>query len=71
MATHNWCHNPDCHKIATQSRVRGTGNNKVLRTRKIALNNEWIKKSIFAYFCNNTIPKPNNPHTPNPRKALL
>ena len=53
MATHNWCHNPDCHTIETQSRVRGTGNNKVLRTRKIALNNEWIKKSIFAYFCNN------------------
>jgi hypothetical protein len=32
---YHWCHNPDCHKIETQSRVRGTGENKVLRTRKI------------------------------------
>ena len=52
MATHNWCHNPNCHKIETQSRIRGTGDNKVLRTRKIALNSEWIRNSIFAYFCN-------------------
>ena len=49
---YNWCHNPDCHKIETQPRVRGTGDNKVLRTRKIALNSEWIRESIFAYFCN-------------------
>jgi len=40
MSDYNWCHNPDCHKIETQSRVRGTGDNKVLRTRKI------------NYFCN-------------------
>ena len=32
---YNWCHNPDCHKIQTQSRVRGSGDNKVLRTVKI------------------------------------
>ena len=50
---YNWCHNPDCHKIETQSRVRGTGDNKVLRTRKIALNSHYIRNSIFAYFCNN------------------
>jgi hypothetical protein len=25
MSDYNWCHNPDCHKIETQSRVRGTG----------------------------------------------
>ena len=49
---YNWCHNPDCHKIETISRVRGTGNNKVLRTRRIALNSEWIRNSIYAYFCN-------------------
>tara|TARA_R100000734_G_C3279667_1_gene73602 strand:+ start:271 stop:624 length:354 start_codon:yes stop_codon:yes gene_type:complete len=49
---YNWCHNPDCHKIETQSRVRGTGDNKVLRTRKIALNSEYIRESIYAYFCN-------------------
>ena len=52
MSEYNWCHNPDCHTIETQSRVRGTGDNKVLRTRKIALNSEWIRNSIYAYFCN-------------------
>ena len=52
MSNYNWCHNPDCHKIFTQSRVRGSGTNKVLRTRKIALNSEWIRNSIYAYFCN-------------------
>ena len=52
MSDYNWCHNPDCHKIKTQSRVRGTGDNKVLRTRKIALTSEWIRNSIYAYFCN-------------------
>ena len=52
MTDYNWCHNPDCHTIETQSRVRGTGDNKVLRTRKIALNSEWIRNSIYAYFCN-------------------
>ena len=52
MSEYNWCHNPDCHKIETQSRIRGTGDNKVLRTRKIALNSHYIRNSIFAYFCN-------------------
>jgi len=52
MSDYNWCHNPDCHKIQTQSRIRGSGDNKVLRTRKIALNSEWIRNSIYAYFCN-------------------
>ena len=46
---YNWCHNPDCHKIETQSRIRGTGNNKVLRTVKIALNSEWIRNSIYSF----------------------
>jgi len=48
----NWCHNPDCHTLETFSRVRGTQDNKVLRTRKIALSSEWIRNSIYAYFCN-------------------
>ena len=52
MSDYNWCHNPSCHTIETQSRVRGTGDNKVLRTRKIALSSEWIRNSIYAYFCN-------------------
>jgi len=52
MSDFNWCHNPNCHKIETQSRVRGSGDNKVLRTRKISLNSEYIRESIYAYFCN-------------------
>ena len=52
MSDYNWFHNPDCHTIETQSRVRGSGDNKVLRTRKIPLSSEWIRNSIYAYFCN-------------------
>jgi len=52
MSDYNWCHGPDCHTNHTQSRVRGSGDNKVLRTRKIALNSEYIRNSIYAYFCN-------------------
>jgi len=52
MSEYNWCHNPDCHKIATNSRIRGTGDNKVLRTVKIKqYPNRY--QSIFNYFCNN------------------
>ena len=49
---YNWCHNPDCHKIETQSRVRGSGDNKVLRTVKIRSGSHWRSNSIFDYFCN-------------------
>ena len=52
MTDYNWCHGPSCHEQQTKSRVRGSGTNKVLRTRKIALNSEWIRESIYAYFCN-------------------
>ena len=52
MSDFNWCHNPNCHKIETQSRIRGSGDNKVLRTRKISLNSEYIRESIYAFFCN-------------------
>ena len=56
MSDYNWCHNPDCHKIETQSRIRGTGDNKVLRTVKI----KWGRyryvgdeqPNIWDYFCN-------------------
>jgi hypothetical protein len=54
MATHNWCHNPKCHTYQTTDRVRGSGNNKVLRTRKVKINTgnySWYN-SIFDYFCN-------------------
>ena len=51
--SYNWCHNPDCHKIETQSRVRGSGDNKVLRTIKINTNRQWSKDTIWDFFCNN------------------
>ena len=50
--TYNWCHGPSCHTIKTQSRVRGSGDNKVLRTIKIKQGSEWIRQSIYSYFCN-------------------
>ena len=53
MATHNWCHNPKCHTYQTTDRVRGSGNNKVLRTVKINVNSSYMENSIFQYFCNN------------------
>ena len=57
MSDYNWCHGTKCHTIATQSRVRGSGDNKVLRTRRIRIYNG---KSMFGngggriwdYFCN-------------------
>ncbi len=52
MSDYNWCHGPNCHEKETQSRVRGSGDNKVLRTRKIALSSPYIRNSIYAYFCN-------------------
>ena len=55
MSDYNWCHNPDCHKIETQSRVRGTGGNKVLRTVKIKANRyNGYQSNIWNYFCNNS-----------------
>ena len=35
MSDYNWCHGSLCHEQPTQSRVRGSGDNKVLRTIKI------------------------------------
>ena len=52
MSNYNWCHGPDCHTQQTQSRVRGSKGNKVLRTIKIKLGTEYIRQSIYAYFCN-------------------
>jgi len=52
MSNYNWCHGPECHTRETQSRVRGSGDNKVLRTIKIKQGSEWIRQSIFSHFCN-------------------
>ena len=56
MSNYNWCHNPDCHTIHTQSRIRGTGDNKVLRTVKIKVGRfNYMRDNspnIWDYFCN-------------------
>ena len=55
MSDYNWCHNPDCRTIETQSRVRGTGDNKVLRTVKIKVGRYGnYQPNIWNYFCNNS-----------------
>ena len=56
MSDYNWCHGPECHEQQTQSRVRGSGDNKVLRTIKI----KWGRynysgdeqPNMWDYFCN-------------------
>ena len=50
MRNYNWCHGTDCHKSHTQDRVRGSKGSKVLRTRKIKLN-ESNKNHYFRFFC--------------------
>ena len=38
MSDFNWCHGPRCHTNHTVDRVRGSKGNKVLRTRKVTIN---------------------------------
>ena len=55
MSNYNWCHGPRCHTQETQSRIRGSGDNKVLRTRRIKFShwNSQDRYSMFNYFCGN------------------
>ena len=48
---YRWCHGPRCHKSHTQDRIRGVKGSKVLRTRKIAQSNEYIRNSMWSHFC--------------------
>ena len=50
MSEFNWCHGPQCHTSHTLDRVRGVKGSKVLRTRKVPINN-WNKNTIWKYFC--------------------
>ena len=44
MSDYNWCHGPNCHTNHTQSRIRGSGDNKVLRTIRIkGMKNKRVK----------------------------
>ena len=58
MIDYNWCHGPLCHEQPTQSRVRGSGDNKVLRTIKIKVGRYGNydrgenNVSMWDYFCN-------------------
>ena len=53
MSDYNWSHGPECHTKETQSRIRGSGRDKVLRTIKIRVNSHnQYGNSIFDYFCN-------------------
>jgi len=53
MSNYNWCHGPNCHTNHTQSRVRGSGDNKVLRTIKIKQGRyNGYQNGIWDYFCN-------------------
>ena len=53
MSQYNWCHNPKCHTYHTTDRIRGVKGNKVLRTRKIKVNEplpRWYQ-GWENYFC--------------------
>jgi hypothetical protein len=52
MSEFNWCHGPNCHTNHTLDRVRGVKGSKVLRTRKVQINN-WNKDSFYSKFCSN------------------
>jgi len=52
VSDHNWCHGPECHTYTTQSRIRGSGRDKVLRTIKIKQDSEYLRESVFSHFCN-------------------
>ena len=54
MAEYHWCHGPSCHTYATQDRVRGSKGSKVLRTRKIKINEIGYPSGFYKYFCSNS-----------------
>ena len=54
MSDYNWCHGPACHRKHTQDRIRGVKGSKVLRTRKINQDNEYIRNSVWSVFCSQT-----------------
>jgi hypothetical protein len=51
MSSHVWCHGPLCHTYVTTDRVRGSKGSKVLRTRKIKQNPNYVH--MYSYFCSN------------------
>lgn len=50
MSEYRYCHGNKCHEYETQNRIRGVKGNKVLRTRKIKIDN-WNRNNWHGYFC--------------------
>ena len=42
-----------CHKHHTQDRIRGVKGSKVLRTKKISVNQYGYPKGVWTHFCSN------------------
>ena len=53
MSDYNWCYGSSCHTNKTQDRIRGVKGSKVLRTRKVTLN-QWNRNSFYSKFCSNS-----------------
>ena len=53
MSDFVWCHGPSCHTNPTTDRVRGSKGSKVLRTRKIKINDNGYPSGFYKYFCSN------------------
>ena len=54
MSDFNWCHGPKCHKQHTQDRIRGVKGSKVLRTKKIKVQDlsKWYYSQGWEnHFC--------------------
>ena len=54
MSDFNWCHGPRCHKQHTQDRIRGVKGSKVLRTKKIKVQDlsKWYYSQGWEnHFC--------------------
>ena len=51
MSSFVWCHGPNCHTSHTQDRIRGVKGSKVLRTRKVQFNPQYL--NMYSYFCSN------------------
>ena len=55
MSNYNWCHGPNCDTIQTQSRIRGSGDNKVLITIKMKEGGSYRGHELYHmynFFCN-------------------
>ena len=53
MSDYQWCHGPKCHKHHTQDRIRGVKGSKVLRTKKISVNQHGYPQGVWTHFCSN------------------